>query len=115
MSYIYGKQLDYATVDHIYFAQSYWNVFMRMDVYFVGFLFGVLLRNCKESPHYARMVNRPVLLVGWIVCAFFMLGALYGPYTFYHNDIPQDQGLNIKFNRKCWRECCEKFALHLRL
>ena len=93
MSYVFGHHIDRVTDDHPYFANSYWNCFMRMDVYFLGFLFGILLRNLKDSQDIKPVqLTRVYLLTGWVTSSFLLLGALYGPYRYYHHDVPQAKG-----------------------
>ena len=89
MSYIYGPTPK--NPDHPFFADDYFNAFMRMDVYFAGLLFGLWLRNCKDSPDQGKILTRQNLVIGWIVCVFLMVGAVYGPYRLYNHQLPQER------------------------
>ena len=90
MAFIHGNwdQRDNST--HKYFSNSYQNTFMRIDVYFLGLLFGVLIRYLKDGKLRILLnLNIPLQLLGWSICTFLMVGALLGPHSWYEHEFSQ--------------------------
>ena len=62
---------------------------MRMDVYFLGLLFGIFLRKCKDGKiTWAYNMKWYYQLLGWIMATFFLVGSLFGPHVYYNHDDP---------------------------
>ena len=76
--------------NHLYFAQSYFNIFMRMDVYFLGILFGLLIRQLKDG-NLNKLKRLPLWsqAIGWLLASLCLMGALYGTHGYYLHDVSQ--------------------------
>ena len=62
---------------------------MRMDVYFLGLLFGIFLRKCKDGKiTWAYKMKWYYQLLGWTMAIFFLVGSLFGPHVYYNHDDP---------------------------
>ena len=76
--------------DHLFFAASYFNVFMRMDVYFLGILYGLLFRQLKDGNLTTlKRIPSWLQVLGWLVAALCMLGSLYGTHGYYLHPVSQ--------------------------
>ena len=76
--------------DHLYYAASYFNIFMRMDTYFLGVLYGLLFRQLKDG-NLTKLRRLPLWsqIIGWLVASLCLLGALYGTHGYYLHDVSQ--------------------------
>ena len=62
---------------------------MRMDVYFLGLLFGIFLRKCKDGKiTWAYNMKWYYQVLGWAMAVFFLVGSLFGPHVYYNHDDP---------------------------
>ena len=60
-----------------------------MDVYFLGLLFGIFLRKCKDGKIiWAYKMKWYYQLLGWTMAIFFLVGSLFGPHVYYNHDDP---------------------------
>jgi len=66
-------------------------------------------------PNSLAKLKKEYILIGWLICIFFMVGALYGPYAFYHKDAVFLHGQNFfidpVFSGSDFKKICGKKLL----